>query len=252
MNPCIRRLAASSVIFLFGAAASAGGPAAATLSSSGPVWTNSTALPSGGAVHAGDRIRTGDEGLAVITSRAGRVEIRPGSVVTWKGDGVVLESGSAASDGGAIRLSEITVRPETAAEAWFVVARNGGRPHVAAYRGNVTIVAPGLAPLLVPAGSYAVAGGDQGTGDSTKKDPDAGARTDEKTKKHEKDKKRPAGAGRGAAAAGGVAGKAAGGWTIGSLSHADSIALAAGVGAAATGATLAAVTLTEPSPSPSE
>ena len=188
----------------------------------------------------------------MITSRAGRVEIRPGSVVTWKGDGVVLESGSAASDGGAIRLSEITVRPETAAEAWFVVARNGGRPHVAAYRGNVTIVAPGLAPLLVPAGSYAVAGGDQGTGDSTKKDPDAGARTDEKTKKHEKDKKRPAGAGRGAAAAGGVAGKAAGGWTIGSLSHADSIALAAGVGAAATGATLAAVTLTEPSPSPSE
>ena len=251
MNSCIRRLAAISVIFLFGAAASAGGPAA-TLSSSGPVWTNSTALPSGGAVHAGDRIRTGDEGLAVITSRAGRVEIRPGSVVTWKGDGVVLESGSAASDGGAIRLSEITVRPETAAEAWFVVARNGGRPHVAAYRGNVTIVAPGVAPLLVPAGSYAVAGGDQGTGDLTKKDPDAGARTDKKTKKNKKDKKRPAGAGRGAAAAGGVAGKAAGGWTIGSLSHAASIALAAGVGAAATGATIAAVTLTEPSPSPSE
>ena len=250
MNPCVRRPAVISVIFLFGAAASAGGPPAATLSSTGPVWTNSTALPSGGAVHAGDRIRTGDAGLAVITSRAGRVEIRPGSVVTWKGDGVVIESGSAASDGGAIRLSEITVRSDTNAEAWFVVARNGGRPHVAAYRGNVTIVAPGLAPLLVSAGSYAVAGGDQGRGDSTEKGRDAGARTHEKTRKNKKDKKRPA-AGRGAAA-GGVAGEAAGGWTIGSLSHAVSVALAAGVGAAATGATIAAITLTEPSPSPSE
>ncbi len=176
MNSCIRRLAAISMIFLFGAAASAGGPSAATLSSSGPVWTNSTVLPSGGRVHAGDRIRTGEDGLAVITSRSGRIEIRPGSVVTWKADGVVLESGSAASNGAAIRFSEMTVRPDTAEETWFVVLRNGGRSQVAAYRGNVTIVAPGSAPLLVPAGSYAVAGGEQGTGEPTRNDADAGAR----------------------------------------------------------------------------
>ncbi len=252
MNASVRRLAATSMIFLFGATASAGGPAEATLSSSGPVWTNSTVLPSGGAVHEGDRIRTGEDGLAMITSRSGRVEIRPGSVITWKGDGVVLESGSAASDGGAIRWSETTVRPDTAEETWFVVARNGGRSQVAAYRGNVTIGAPGAAPLLLPAGSYAVAGAEQGAGESSGSDADAGARVDEETGDSKKKKKRPGAAGRGAAAAGGAGGKAAGGWTIGSLGHAASVALAAGIGAAATGATIAAVTLTESSPSPSE
>ncbi len=245
MNSCIRRIAVLSKFVLFAAAASAAGPETATLSSSGPVWTNSTVLPSGGAVHQGDRIRTGEDGLAVITSRAGRIEIRPGSVIAWKGDGVLLESGSAASDGGAIRWSETTVRPDTAEETWFVVARNGGRSQVASYRGSVTIVAPGSAPLLLPAGSYAVAGAEQGAGESSESDADAGARADEETGDSNKKKKRPA-------AAGGVGGKAAGGWTIGSLGHAASVALAAGVGAAATGATIAAVTLTESSPSPSE
>lgn len=180
MKSCIGQVTAISTAFLFGVAASAAGATAATLSSSGPVWTNQTALPSGGAVYAGDRIRTGDEGLAVITSGSGRVEIRPGSVVTWQGDGVVIESGSAASDGGVIRWSQTTARPDAVSEAWFVVALNGGRPHVAAYRGSVTIAAPGVAPLLVPAGSYAVAGGEQGAGESSGNDAGTGARADDK------------------------------------------------------------------------
>ena len=236
---------------MFCVAGSAGERTAATLTSSGLVWTNATALPSGGAVYPGDRVRTGNEGLAVITSGAGRVEVRPGSIVTWQADSIVLESGSVASNGGAVRVGDVTARPAAPGEAWFVVAENGGRPQIAAHRGGVTIVGPGLAPILVPAGSYAVAGAGEGKEGQAESDSEDDAEAGNKPDRDQKKNKKRRAAGRGAAAAGGVAGKAAGGWAIGSLSHAASVALAAGVGAAATGAAIAAVTLDEPSPSPS-
>ena len=252
MSAFLRQAFLFSAIFGFWFVASAAERTAAILTSSGPVWTNATALPSGGAVYPGDRIRTGENGLAAITSSDSRVEIRPESEITWQDDGIVLETGSVASNGNAVRFGENTAKPAAPGEAWFVVAEIGGRSQVAAHRGGVTIGGPGLSPLLIPAGSYAVAAGGEREEGSADGDSEGNAADAKKPKKNRKKNKQRRAAGRGAAAAGGVAGKAAGGWTIGTLSHAASVALAAGVGAAATGAAIAAVTLDEPSPSPSQ
>ena len=222
-------------------AASPGG----MLSTAGNVWTNAVLLPSGTTVYSGDRIQTDRGASAILWSRTmGRVEIRSDSDVTLAEDHLRLHRGTVAGSAVSVLLEEYSVEPvpSEAADSWFAVANRDGKQLIAAHRGQVRIVQPGIPPILVPAGSYAVPAGEP---DAEEEDEEDSSKAGGKTKKSPR--------ARGAAAAGGVGGKAAGGgFTIGSLSHAASVAIIAGASAAAVGGTVAAVTLNDPSPSPSE
>ena len=210
-----------------------------TLSTAGNVWTNAVLLPSGTTVHSGDRIETDHGAFAILWSRTmGRVEIRSDSEVTLADGHLRLHRGAVAGSGISVLLEGYSVEPVPgeSTDSWFAVADRDGKQLVAAHRGPVRIVQAGMAPILVPAGSYAVSAGES---DEEEQDTEkAGGKTQSQ-------------GARGAAAAGGVGGKAAGGFTIGSLSHAASVALITAAGAAAVGGTVAAITLNDPSPSPS-
>lgn len=125
---------------------------------SGKVWTNQVALPSGSSVYAGDRIQTAGDGLAVLQSGAGRVEIRPSSLVTLRGDSLDLHRGGAGSSRAEITVGETAVLAEGAAsDPWFVVSETDGQVLVAAYRGDAVIRDRDGRKTVVPAGSFAMA-----------------------------------------------------------------------------------------------
>ena len=205
-------LAAAAVVA--GQAASPLDNPIATVASSGEVSVGAAALKATGVrswpVLAGDQISTDDEGSALVSSAAmGLVEVRKNSKVTVAEDHVSLQKGAVGSEGLPVRLRGYTVSAKDhGARNWFVVADQEGKVLVAAHRGDVYISRAGAAPLLVPAGSYAMPA-------------PAPKKTDD-----DDDDDRKGGA---AATAGSTAG-----WTIGSLSHAGSVALAVGIGAAAT------------------
>ena len=214
--------------------------AGGTLSTAGNVWTNAVLLPSGTTVHSGDRIETDHGALAILWSPTmGRVEIRSDSEVTLAAGHLRLHRGTVAGSGISVLLERYSVEPvpSEGIDSWFAVSDRDGKQLIAAHRGQVRIVQAGMAPILVPAGSYAVPAGEPDEEEEDNKK--AGGKTASR-------------GARGAAAAGGVGGKTAGGFTIGSLSHAASVALIAGAGAAALGGAVAAVTLNDPSPSPSQ
>ena len=205
----------------------------ANLITSGTVWTNAVALPSGSTVRSGDRIKTHTAATAVISSPAtGRVEVRGGSDVTFAGDEITLHDGVIATGGLPVQLGDVRIQAKNPSpRALVVVVNRDGKQLIAAHRGAALITQAGLAPVLVPAGSYATptdsAGGAGQAASKDDDDDDSGAV--------------PAGKGRAAQE----------GWTIGSMSHASSVGLVVGLGAAAVGGTVAGVALSGDSPSPS-
>ena len=129
------------------------------LSTAGNVWTNAVLLPSGTTVYSGDRIQTDRGASAILWSRTmGRVEIRSDSDVTLAEDHLRLHRGTVAGSAISVLLEEYSVEPvpSEAADSWFAVADRDGKQLIAAHRGQVRIVQPGMPPILVPAGSYAV------------------------------------------------------------------------------------------------
>ncbi len=198
-----------------------------TVTSTGPVTVSGESLPAKGVpswpVVQGDEIVTERGGVAVLSSAAARVEIREGSEVRLGEDHVRLESGAVGADNYSVRFGDYTARAKDpqAGPSWFVVADRDGRQLVAAHRGDVIIRGAGTAPILVPAGSYAL--------------PPAG--------REEQDSDRDRGGG--AATAG-----SSGGWTIGSLSHGKSVALVLGLGAAGTAGAVVGLTGGEEAPPP--
>ena len=233
--------AAAIALFLSAGLCAAGPPGYARMSTVGTVWTNSVALPSGTTVHPGDRIATGRNAVAVISFPAtGRVEVRQNSDVTLADRYVALHEGVVAAENVTVTLADYKVKPkDSQGNPWFAVASRHGRVLVAAYRGDVLIAKAGLAPVLVPAGSYAVPA------------PGPEPRKSEKARGREKPRPR-SGGNRGAVAAGGLPPKTKEGWTIGSLSHGASVALVAGIGAGAAVGAVSAFALGDPSPSPSQ
>ena len=219
---------ALGLTFLLSMVAWAAGPA--SLSTAGTVWTNKVVLPSGTTLHQGDRVETDRGSAAVIASReTGRVEVREQSSVSLGEGQVVLHQGVVATAKAAVQLDDIQIKPREAADALVVVAKRGEQILIAAHRGDAVISRPGAAPLLVPAGSYAIPAGESSDGGSNQ----AGANTSDDDDDD----------------GGGAAQN--GGWTIGSLSHSKSVAVVAGIGAAAVGGAVAGFALAEDSPSPS-
>ena len=214
----------------------AGEPSAtANLITSGTVWTNAVALPSGSTVRSGDRIKTDSAGTALISSPAtGRVEVRGDSEVTFATEQITLHDGVVATGSLPVQLGRFQIQvKDPSPQALIVVANRDGKQLIAAHRGAALITQTGLASVLVPAGSYAIPGGSPSGG------PDKAA-----TKDDDDDD------GGGAVPAG--RGKAAEeGWTIGSMSHQGSVALVVGIGAAAVGGTVAGIALSGDSASPS-
>jgi hypothetical protein len=135
-------------------------PAVRHLSTTGTVWINAAALPSGSSVYNGDTVATAESAVALLTSREGRVEIRPDTLVSVGEREIALNGGVVGSDGLAVRVGSELVRPSggAASRPWFVVADRNGQKLVAAYSGSVLIASDGSEPIVVPEGFYAVPG----------------------------------------------------------------------------------------------
>ena len=186
-------------------------------------------------IAAGDAIRTAPRSLALIRTRSsGRLEVRSDSRARLYEDRLDLESGSAASAELPIRLDEITVAPAGEGEHWFAVGEREGRTIVAAHKGSVVIRRSGARSVVVPAGSYAIPSAAHPQGDSADQTstPNSSGRTAHPT-----------------------ATSNSGGWTIGSLTHGQSMLVAGGVAAVATTAVVAGVVAAgdeQPARSPSQ
>ncbi len=219
------------MLFLSSTVGAAGPAFFGTLRSNGIVLANSAPMPDGGTLRAGDSVETQPRAVALITSPVyGRLEVRPASEARLASDRVRLERGAVASSQLPVEVGRYTIRPQGGAPVWFAVANRDGRLLVAAHQGNLIIAAAGEPPVAVNQGS--VAQQDQDQNPSPDQD-------QAKPKDHQKRRRRAGAA-------------ASGGWTIGSLSHAASVALVVGVGAAAA-ATAAglSVTLNDDNPSSS-
>ncbi len=208
----------------------------------GNVWTNQASLPSGTSVFPGDVVETDATGMAVLASaEAGRLELRASSRAVFSPGAMTLERGAAASDGMTVRLGGYEVRPrDSGSDNWFVVAERDGERVVTAYRGDVLIARAGESPVLVPAGSFALAAAlptpkEAADGDDDDDDDDKGAAAANKRTRRR--------TGRATASTAGA------GWSIGSLGTAASVAVVTGATAAA--ATGLAVGLRDDSVSPS-
>jgi hypothetical protein len=169
------------------------------------------------------------------------VEVREQSAVSLGAGEVVLHEGVVATSRSAVRLGGVEIVPSAGSNALVVVAKRNQQTLIAAYRGGATIQAPGLAPVLLAAGQYAVPAA---AGAAEPNNPAAGKKADNADGDEDRDRDR------GGAAPAGTASNNAG-WTVGSLSHGQSVALVAGIGAAAVGGTVAGFALLEDSPSPS-
>jgi hypothetical protein len=202
-------------------------PAVRHLSTTGTVWINAAALPSGSSVYNGDTVATGENALALLTSREeGRVEIRPDTLVSVAEREIALKGGAVGSDGLAVRVGQELVRPSGGAGSrpWFVVADRNGQKLVAAYSGSVLIASDGSEPIVVPEGFYAV------PGDPPKDKTGAGPPGD-------------------TSSPGGSSGS--GHWAIFSLTSGTAVAFIASLGATAVFASIVAYTLGQESVSPS-
>ncbi len=233
---------ASLILLLPSISSGAAANVVGVLRATGVVITNSIPMPDGGTICVGDFIRTAPGAFAVIASPSGRVEIRENSEAQLSGGGVKLLRGAAASALVPIDVGGYTVRLRNAAGGWFAVSNRNGRIIVAAHRGDLLIASAHGPQVVVPEGSVAEQEQDHRQDSQQppeEHDPVLGPneRSAARRKTHRK----------GAAAAGG----AGGGWTIGSLSHAASVAALAGVGAAGAIAG-AAVALSESGPSPDQ
>jgi hypothetical protein len=134
-------------------------PAVRHLSTTGTVWINAAALPSGSSVYNGDTVATAESAVALLTSgEEGRVEIRPDSLVSVAEREIALNGGVVGSAGLAVRVGHDLVRPTggVGPRPWFVVADRNGQKLVAAYSGSVLIASDGSEPIVVPEGFYAV------------------------------------------------------------------------------------------------
>ena len=221
-----------TVMLIFSSTVWAAGPAfTGNLRSSGVVLTNAVPAPDGGTVRSGDTVTTRPGALAVVTSAThGRVELRPDSEARFANDRLELTRGAVAATRLPVAVDGFTIQPQDPATGWFAVAKRDGRLVVAAHRGNVLIAAAGAPPVVVNEGAVAQQQEQQ------QQEPQPAQDELEKDKK--KKRRRAAGA-------------ATGGWTIGSLGHAASVALVVGVGAGVAAASVgAAVALSDESPSP--
>jgi hypothetical protein len=228
------RIAAAvmAVIFSLSSVAWAAGPEfTGSLRSTGVVLANAIVMPDGGTVRSGDTISTRPGALAVITAPShGRLEIRPASEARLAGDRIRLEHGAVASSQMAVEVAGYIIRPESAAPAWFAVAKQDGRLLVAAHRGNVIIASAGRPPVVVEQGSLAQKQQEKDQRNPPEQTPAAKGSEQEQPapEQNTQPKKSPR-------RRKGAAGAAVGGWTIGGLSHGASIAVVAGVTAAVAG-----------------
>ncbi|MEZ5365120.1 MAG: hypothetical protein R2748_23040 [Bryobacterales bacterium] len=214
------------------------------MTTSGAVWTNQTALPSGSSVYAGDEIRTAPDAFAVLDSPAtGRVELRGDTSAKVGESSVTLDRGVVASAKMAIATGglEISVA-DPKADNWFVVENQDGRQLIAAYRGDVIVRGRSSGSFIVPSGQYAMAAAaaPPSPRESAEKKGDADKNAEDK----DKDRKK-----RGGAAAGAATNS---GWALGSLGHAASVAVVTGATAAALGGAVAAGAFRDESTSPQD
>jgi hypothetical protein len=223
-------------MLLYSPAWSAGPGWIGSIRSSGVVLANSTPMPDGGSIRSGDRITAGAGSLAVVHLPAnGRVEVRSESAARLDAGRILLERGAVASNRLPIDVSGYTIRPENPEGAWYAVAHRDGKLVVAAHRGNLLLAAAGAAPLRLLQG--AVAERQTAAGQNQTPPPE--------NEEEQQDRRRGGGAVPGAVAGGG--------WTIGGLSHAASVALVVGIGAGVAAASVgAALALSDDNPSPSQ
>ena len=229
-----------AVVLMWSSTAGAAGPGlVGSLRSTGIVLANDVPMPDGSTVRSGDRIACGPDSVARITAPGqGRVELRSDSAALPARDHVELERGVVGSSRVPITVSGYTIRPADPDHAWYTVASRQGQLFISAHQGNVLISsAASTVPFLLAQGSQAERPAtSQPTNDPS---PDQEAQAPPPDPQPRRPRR-----------AGAVAGASAGGWTIAGLSHAASVALVIGAGAAVAAVSVgAAVGLSDQTPS---
>ena len=203
------------------------------VSTTGNVWTNQVALPSGHFARNGDKLRTDSTGMAVLTTpETGRFEVRMDSDVTWLDDGVRLDAGTVASAKLPVQLGEYEIAPANPSEdSWFVVSETEGETLVAAYRGDVVIRGGGAGPITVPAGSFAMAAAATPEPEPAPAPQASGPTKPSKSKDKAKGRNSRQASRRRTGRANSAGSSK--GWSIGGMGHITSVAIVSGVAAAA-------------------
>jgi hypothetical protein len=191
-----------------------------SLRSTGIVLANAAPRPDGSTVRSGDRIACGPDSVALITVRGqGRIELRSDSAALLASDHVQLERGVVASSRLPIKVSGYTIRPADPAHAWYSVASRQGQLFIAAHQGHVLISSATSGPVLLAEGSRAERPtASQSFTNDTSLDQEVQLPPDPQPRRSRR--------------AIAVARAYTGGWTIAGLSHAASVALVIGAGAA--------------------
>jgi ferric-dicitrate binding protein FerR (iron transport regulator) len=145
---------------------------AAMLQANGAVKINDNTVNRSAAVFQGDRIATGKDSSAAITTVGTSILMAPNSQLTFEGKQVSLSAGGAHFNGAvAVRAGALTISP-TAAKTRFEVRHEAGQVRITALEGNLSVsdgkqttllesgksMASGKLPA-VPQGNNSIAGG---------------------------------------------------------------------------------------------
>jgi hypothetical protein len=131
---------------------------AAMLQATGAVKVNDNNVNRSVAVFQGDRIATGKDSSAAITTVGTSILLAPNSLLTFEGKQVSLSAGGAHFSGAvAVRAGALTISPATA-KTRFEVRHEGGQVRITSVEGNLS-VSDGKQTTLLESGKSMASGG---------------------------------------------------------------------------------------------
>ena len=133
----------------------------AMLSASGNVTVNGSLIERTTAIFSGDKVQTGANSIATLTSEGSAVTVPGNSSLIFSRSSVNLLSGGAlvsTSRGMTVRVNRLLVQPARGAQARFQIAQNQGQLEIIAREGTLAID-NGIKTIALQAGGVFTAAG---------------------------------------------------------------------------------------------